>query len=99
MSEFRRDRKSNGGGVIIVTKDFFDVTDHSLQTTSQNEIELVWGSTTLKDHSKEVVDSYYRPPNKGVSPILKLESQLSEIMYKCINNSKKILSLWVVTLV
>ena len=86
--EFRRDRNLNDGGVMILTKDCYTITDLVLETTPQNETELVWATITLKDHSKLVVGSFYRPPNKGVSPILKLESQLSEITDTFRNNPK-----------
>ena len=72
VDEFRRDRNLNGGGVMLVTKDCYTITDLVLQTTPQNETELFWATITLKDHSKLVVGSFYRPPNKGVSPILEL---------------------------
>ena len=64
---------------MIVTKDCYTITDLVLQTTPQNETELVGATITLKDHSKLVVGSFYRHPNQGVSPILELESQLSKI--------------------
>ena len=70
VGEFRRDCNLNGGGVMIVTKDCYTITDLVLQTTPRNETELVWATITLKDHSKLVVGSFYRLPNKGVSPIL-----------------------------
>ena len=50
-------------------------------------------STTLKDHSKLVVGSFYRPPNKGVSPNLELENKLSEITDTVRNNPKTTLIL------
>ena len=78
---------------MIVTKDFYTITDLVLQTATQNETELVWATITLKDHSKLVVGSFYRPPNKGVSPILELESQLSEITDTFRNNPKTTLIL------
>ena len=93
MGEFRRDHNLNGGGVMIVTKDCHTITDLVLQTTPQNETELIWATITLKDHSKLVVGSFYRPPNKGVSPILELESQLSEITDTFRNNPKTTLIL------
>ena len=91
--EFRRDRNLNGGGVMIVTKYCYTITDLVLQTTPQNETELVWATRTLKDHSKLVVGSFYLPPNKGGSPILELESQLSEITDTFRNNPKTTLIL------
>ena len=59
VGEFRRDRNLNGGGVMIVTKDCYTITDLVLQTAPQNETELVWATITLKDHSKLVVGSFY----------------------------------------
>ena len=54
---------------MIVTKDCYTIIDLVLQTAPPppNETELVWATITLKDHSKLVVGSFYRPPNKGVS--------------------------------
>ena len=60
--EFRRDRNLHAGRVMIVTKDCYTITDLVLQTTLQNETELVWATITLKDHSKLVVS----PKNKKV---------------------------------
>ena len=93
VGEFRRDRNLNGGRVMIVTKYCYTITDLVLQTPPQNETELVWATITLKDHSKLVVGSFYRPPNKGVIPILELESQLSEITDTFRNNPKTTLIL------
>ena len=97
VGEFRRDRNLHGGGVMIVTKDCYTITDLVLQTTPQNETELVWATITLKDHSKLVVGYFYRTPNQGVSPILELESQLSEIT-DTFRNNPKLLSVWAVIL-
>ena len=52
VGEFRRDRNLHGGGAMIVTKDCYTITDLVLQTTPQNETELVWATITLKEHSK-----------------------------------------------
>ena len=97
VGEFRRDRNLNGGGALIVTKDCYTITDLELHTVTQNETELVWATITLKDNSKLVVVSFYRPPNKGVSPILELESQLSGIT-DTFRNNPKLLSFWAVIL-
>ena len=59
----------------------------------KSEILVKNDTITLKDHSKLVVGSFYRPPNQGVSPILELESQLSEIMDTFRNNPKTTLIL------
>ena len=92
VGEFRRDRNLNGGGVMIVTKDCYTITDLVLQGAPQNETELIWTTITLKDHSKLVVGSFYQP-NKRVSTILELESQLSEITDTFRNNHKTTLIL------
>ena len=76
---FRRDRNKNGGGVMIVTKQEYTITDLDLLTPSQHNSESVWASISLKDHSKLIVGSFYRPPDKGIEPILNLETELSEI--------------------
>ena len=55
VGEFRRDRNFNGGGVMIVTKDSYTITDLVLPPTTQNETELVLTTITLKDHSKLAV--------------------------------------------
>ena len=78
---------------MIVTKDCYTIIDLVLQTATQNETELVWATITFKDHSELVVGSFYRPPNKGVSPILELESQLSEITDTFRNDPKTTLVL------
>ena len=86
--EFRRDRCKNCGGVMIVTKQEYTITDLDLLTPSQHNSESIWASICLKDHSKIVVGSFYRPPDKGIEPILNLETELSEITEKFRNNSK-----------
>ena len=88
VCEFRRDQNLNGGGVIIVTKDCYTIIDLALPTATQNETELVCATITIKKHSTLVVGSFYRPPNKGVSPILELENQLSEFTDTFRNNLK-----------
>ena len=45
-------------------------------------------SSTILIHSKLIVGSFYRPPDKGIEPILNLETELSEITEKLRNNSK-----------
>ena len=56
-----------------------------LLTPSQHNSESVWASISLKDHSKLIVGSFYRPPDKGIEPILNLETEITE---KLRNNSK-----------
>ena len=48
VGEFRRDRNLHGGGVMIVTKDCYTITDLVLHTTPQNETELVWAHHNFK---------------------------------------------------
>ena len=79
VGEFRRDQNLNGRWFMIETKNCYIITDLVLPTATKNETALVWATINLKDHSKLVVGYFYQPPNKGVSPILELENQLSEI--------------------
>ena len=46
VGQFRRDRNLNSGGVMIVTKECYTITDLVLQTATQNETELVWATIT-----------------------------------------------------
>ena len=61
---------------------------------------IILGALILEHvSSKLVVDSFYRPPNQGVSPILELESQLSEITDTfALGTTPKLLSFWAVIL-
>ena len=63
-------------------------TEDILSTADSRNSESVWASISLKDHSKLIVGSFYRPPDKGIEPILNLETELSEITEKLRNNSK-----------
>ena len=62
-----------------MTKDCYTITDLVFPTATQSYTELVWATITLKYHSKLVIGSFYRPTNKGVRTILRLENKLSEI--------------------
>ena len=98
VGEFRRDHNLNGGGVMIVTKDCYTITDLVLQTTTTpNETELVWATITLKDHSKLVVGSFYRPPNKGVSPFWNWKVNYPRLRIP-LGTTPKLLSFWAVIL-
>ena len=97
VCEFRRNRSLNGGGVMIVTRDCYTITDLVLQTATQNETELVWATITLKDHSKWVVGSFYRPPNKGVSPFWNWKVNCPRLRIPLATTPKR-LSFWAVIL-
>ena len=81
---------------MIVTKDCYTITDLVLPTDTQNETELVWATIHFKDHSKLMVGPFYRSPYKGVSPVLELENQLSEITVPI--GEKQLFLVWVVVL-
>ena len=51
-------------GVMIITKECYKIVDADI--TVQNENESVWANITLKDLSKLVIGSFYRPPDKGI---------------------------------
>ena len=71
MGRFRKDRKRGAGGVMIITKECYKIVDADI--TVQNENESVWAIITLKDLSKLVIGSFYRPPDKGIQPLVDLE--------------------------
>ena len=84
MGRFRKDRKRGAGGVMIISKDCYKIVDADI--TVQNENESVWAIITLKDLSKLVVGSFYRPPDRGIQPLLDLEIELAQISEKFRNN-------------
>ena len=93
MGRFRKDRKRGAGGVMIITKECYKIVDADI--TVQNENESVWAIITLKDLSKLVIGSFYRPPDKGIQPLVDLEMN----GHKFRKNSKttlKQLSFWAV---
>ena len=59
-----------------------------LLSTQGTGADKLLSTQRVKDHSKIVVGSFYRPPDKGIEPILNLETELSEITEKFRNNSK-----------
>ena len=76
---------------MIISKECYKIVDADI--TVQNEIESVWAIITLKDLSKLVVGSFYRPPDRGIQPLLDLESKLAQILEKFKNNPKTTLIL------
>ena len=91
MGRFRKDRKRGAGGVMIISKECYKIVDADI--TVQNENESVWAIITLKDLSKLVVGSFYRPPDRGIQPLLDLEIELAQISEKFRNNPKTTLIL------
>ena len=91
MGRFRKDRKRGAGGVMIITKECYKIVDANI--TVQNENESVWAIITLKDLSKLVIGSFYRPPDKGIQPLVDLEMELAQISEKFKNNPKTTLIL------
>ena len=91
MGRFRKDRKRGAGGVMIITKECYKIVDAEI--TVQNENESVWAIIALKDLSKLVIGSFYRPPDKGIQPLVDLEIELAQISEKFKNNPKTTLIL------
>ena len=91
MGRFRKDRKRGAGVVMIITKECYKIVDADI--TVQNENESVWAIITLKDLSKLVISSFYRPPDKGIQPLVDLEMELAQISEKFKNNPKTTLIL------
>ena len=75
--DIRKHRCKGGGGVMIATKQEYDIQGIELEANISSE--TVWATISLKDQRKLVVGSYYRPPDSGSDSIDDLESVLSFI--------------------
>ena len=73
--EIRKDRCKGGGGVLIVTKQEYDI--QRIELEANISVETVWATISLKDQRKLVVGSYYRPPDSGSDSIDDLEACLA----------------------
>ena len=82
--DIRKDRCKGGGGVMIATKQEYDI--QCIELEANISAETVWATISLKDQRKLVVRSYYRPPDSGSDSIDDLESVLSFITEKFRNN-------------
>ena len=82
--DIRKDRCKGGGGVMIATKQEYDI--QGIELEANISAETVWATISLKDQRKLVVGSYYRPPDSGSDSIDDLESVLSFITEKFRNN-------------
>ena len=78
--DFRKDRCKGGGGVMIATKQEYDI--QGIELEANISAETVWATISLKDQRKLVVGSYYRPPDGVSDSIDDLESVLSFITEK-----------------
>ena len=81
--DIRKDRCKGGGGVMIATKQEYDI--QGIELEANISAETVWATISLKDQRKLVVGSYYRPPDSadsGSDSIDDLESVLSFITEK-----------------
>ena len=82
--DIRKDRCKGGGGVMIATKQEYDI--QGIELEANISAKTVWATISLKDQRKLVVGSYYRPPDSGSDSIDDLESVLSFITEKFRNN-------------
>ena len=78
--DIRKDWCKGGGGVMIATKQEYDI--QGIELEANISAETVWATISLKDQRKLVVGSYYRPPDSGSDSIDDLESVLSFITEK-----------------
>ena len=76
---------------MIITKECYKIVDANI--TVQNDNKSVWAIIPLKDLSKLVIGSFYRPPNKDIQPLVDLEIELAQISEKFKNNPKTTLIL------
>ena len=70
--EIRKDQCKGGGGVLIATKQEYDI--QRIELEANISAETVWATISLKDQRKLVVGSYYQPPDSGSDSIDDLES-------------------------
>ena len=73
-------RCKGGGGVMIATKQEYDI--QGIELEANISAETVWATISLKDQHKLVVGSYCQPPDSGSDSIDDLESVLSFITEK-----------------
>ena len=59
--DIRKDRCKGGGGIMIATKQEYDI--QGIELEANISAETVWATISLKDQRKLVVGSYYRPPD------------------------------------
>ena len=67
--DIRKDRCKGGGGVMIATKQEYNIQGIELEANILAETVSVWATISLKDQRKLVVGSYYRPPLQTVGQI------------------------------
>ena len=58
--DIRTDRCNGGGGIMIATKQEYDIQGMELEANIS--AETVWATISLINQRKLVVGSYYRPP-------------------------------------
>ena len=63
-----KDRCKGGGGVMIATKQEYNI--QGIELEANISAETVWATISLKDQRKLVVGSYYRPPDNGSDSIV-----------------------------
>ena len=81
--DIRKDRCKGGGGVMIATKQEYNILNiQGIELEANISAETVWATISLNDQRKLVVGSYYRPPDSGLDSIDDLESVLSFITEK-----------------
>ena len=59
--DIRKDRCKGGGGIMVATKQEYDI--QGIELEANVSAETVWANISLKDQRKLVVGSYYRPPD------------------------------------
>ena len=80
--DIRKDWCKGGGGVMIATKQEYNIPCACIELEANISAETVWTTISLKDQRKLVVGSYYRPPDSGSDSIDDLESVLFFITEK-----------------
>ena len=60
-NNIRKDRTSDGGGVMIAVRNDLDIVDVEL---GENQAEIVSAKVVLKGHAPIIISSFYRTPSK-----------------------------------
>jgi hypothetical protein len=72
----RRDRKSRGGGVFILTERSLDATH---EDTLETECEITWCKIHLHHRKQIYVGAYYRPSENDEESLIQLEKSIDKV--------------------
>ena len=80
---FRKDRTSEGGGVLIALKSHYVVEEVELIDV---DCEVVWVKIVLQNCNPMFISSFYRPPSDNILSLDSFEKSFQYISNMCKNN-------------